>query len=151
MNKGQKFGELVRLKPNCDEPCKMISRPFLQALGYKPDYVVIVPDSDRNDYDPASQPPGYLMTCTYSMPTILQLCAKNPTMEHIKTLAEGPGEPSGPRNQVGQLLTQLCLRLASKGFFSDPKYFPCAPRDMRCLSAGMSVNDLRLRKLFKVV
>ena len=87
------------------------------------------------------------------MPTILQLCAKNPTMEHIKTLAEGPGEPSssGPKNLIGQLLTALSLRLATKGFFTDTKYFPCAQRDMQCLSSGMSLDELRLKKLFGVL
>ena len=85
------------------------------------------------------------------MATILQHAAVNPTLEHIRTLAEGPGEPAGPRNQIGQRLTQLSLRLADKGFFADPKYFPSAERDMRCLASGVSLDELRLRKLFKIV
>ena len=118
----------------------MISRPFLQTLGYKPDYVVVTESQDEI--------PSHL-TSGYSMPTLLFQCAKNPTMEHIRTLAEGPGEPSGPRNKVGQLLTELSQRLSSKGFFADAKYFPNAERDMRHLASGMSLNELRLRKLFK--
>jgi hypothetical protein len=85
------------------------------------------------------------------MPTILQHAAVNPTMEHIRTLAEGPGEPCGPRNRIGQLLAQLSLRLATKGFFADPKYFPRAQRDLQCLSSGMSLDELRLKKLFGTV
>ena len=141
-NRGMTFGELLMFKPTIDEPCKMISRPFLQTLGYKPDYVVV---TDYNDGVPIC------ITSGYTMHTILQLAAMNPTMEHIRTLAEGPGEPSGPRNQVGQILTDLSLRLASKGFFMDTKYFPNAARDMKCLKAGMSLDELRLRKLFEVI
>jgi hypothetical protein len=141
-NKGSTLGELVLLKQSIEEPCKMISRPFLQTLGYKPDYVVV---TDYRDENPT------FITSGYTMHTILQLAARNPTMEHIRTLAEGPGEPCGPRNQLGQTLTSLSLRLSSKGFFADPKYFPNAARDMKCLSAGMSVGELRLRKLFKVI
>ena len=85
------------------------------------------------------------------MHTLLQLASVNPTLEHIRTLAEGPGEPSGQRNQIGQMLTGLSLRLWTKGFFTDPKYFPDAARDARCLASGMSKDELRLRKLFKVV
>ena len=267
-NRGITFGELLSIKPTCEEACKMISRPFLQILGYKPDYVVIVLDSDdyyngadnnnniskaasainvyssrrdavfshpvgdfcfsnptdavttttttttgsdnnnnygsriSNGFFHRQQQQGYhhhrrvlsssstgaayphrghlivesvdsgddnddnnhyyyasscgetgvsLLTSRFSMPTILQLCAKNPTMEHIKTLAEGPGEPSGPKNLIGQLLTALSLRLAMKGFFTDTKYFPCAQRDMQCLSSGMSLDELRLKKLFGVL
>lgn len=175
----------------------MISRPFLQILGYKPDYVVVVQDSDHgNDYNNNNSNMNvyynhlnkssyvarggsmistsstttnttpittstttttidsllglHLLTSGYSMPTILHLCAKNPTMEHIRTLAEGPGEPCGPKNQIGQRLTELSMRLACKGFFADPKYFPRAPRDMRCLASGMSLDELRLRKLFRL-
>jgi hypothetical protein len=85
------------------------------------------------------------------MHTILQLAARNPTMEHIRTLAEGPGEPSGLRNQLGQTLTGVSLRLAFKGFFTDPKYFPDTVRDTKCLAQGMSLGELRLRKLFKSI
>lgn len=141
-NRGNTFGELVLLKQSLDEPCKMVSRPFLQTLGFKPDYVVV---TDSIDEAPTS------ITCGYTMHTMLFHAAKNPTMEHIRTLAEGPGEPSGPRNQLGQTLADLSQRLASKGFFSDPKYFPSAARDMKCLAAGMSLDELRLRKLFKVI
>ena len=139
-NKGQSFGELLLQKASPEEPCKMISRPFLQTLGYKPDYVVATESSDevRTHF-----------TSGYSMHTLLFHCAKNPTMEHIQTLAEGPGEPSGRRNVVGQLLTQLSQKLAAKGFFSDAKYFPRAERDMMHLASGMSLDEFRLRKLFK--
>jgi hypothetical protein len=139
-HKGSTFRELITSKQDLEEPCKMISRPFLQLLGYKPDYVVVVGSQD-----------GLPLTSGFSMSTILQHAAVNPTIEHIRTLAEGPGEPAGPRNQIGQRLTHLSLRLATKGFFTDPKYFPCAERDMRCLSSGMSTDELRLRKLFKIV
>jgi hypothetical protein len=139
-NKGQTFGQILISKHSPDEPCKMISRHFLQTLGYKPDYVVVTETHD--------EAPSHL-TSGYSMSTLLIQCAKNPTMEHIRTLAEGPGEPSGPRNQVGQLLSQFSQRLASKGFFADTKYFPHAQRDMMHLASGMSLDELRLRKLFK--
>ena len=141
-NKGSTFRELLLSKTDLEEPCKMISRPFLQLLGYKPDYVVVV---ESQDGIPTT------LTSGLSMPTILQHAAVNPTMEHIRTLAEGPGEPCGPRNRIGQLLTQLSLRLATKGFFADPKYFPRAQRDLQCLSSGMSLDELRLKKLFKMV
>lgn len=144
-NKGQTFGELLLTKQSHEEACKMISRPFLQALGYKPDYTVIVSNEPTSDDDCR----GYYYYST--MPAILQLCAKNPTMQHIRTLVEGPGEPCGPNNQIGQTLTQLSLRLASRGFFADPKYFPSATRDMRCLAMGMDLNELRIRKLLKLV
>jgi len=140
-NKGCTFRELIASKADLEEPCKMISRPFLQLLGYKPDYVVVV----------GSQEDGLPLTSGFSRATILQHAAVNPTIEHIRTLAEGPGEPAGPRNQIGQRLTQLSLRLADKGFFADPKYFPSAERDMRCLASGVSLDELRLRKLFKIV
>ena len=139
-NKGLTFGELLISKHSPEEPCKMISRPLLQTLGYKPDYVVV---TESRDEVPTP------LTSGYSMATLLNRCAKNPTMEHIRTLAEGPGEPSGPRNQVGQLLSQLSQRLASNGFFADAKYFPQAQRDMAHLAEGMSLDELRLRKLFK--
>ena len=87
-NRGNTFGELVLLKQSLDEPCKMVSRPFLQMLGFKPDYVVV---TDFIDEAPTS------ITCGYTMHTILFHAAKNPTMEHIRTLAEGPGEPCGRR------------------------------------------------------
>ena len=141
-NKGSTFRELLLSKQDLEEPCKMISRPFLQLLGYKPDYVVVVESRDGITNH---------LTSGLSMPTFLQHAAVNPTMEHIRTLAEGPGEPSGQRNKIGQLLTQLSLRLATKGFFADPKYFPRAQRDMQCLSSGMSMDELRLKKLFKMV
>ena len=141
-NRGQTFGQLLISKGAPEEPCKMISRPFLQMLGFKPDYVVVTESSD--------EVPTHL-TCGFCMQSIQRNCAKNPTMEHIRTLAEGPGEPAGPRNQVGQLLTQLSSRLTQKGFFSDAKYFPHAQRDMRHLSSGMSLDELRLRKLFNLI
>jgi hypothetical protein len=141
-NNGTTFRAILLSKQNMDEPCKMISRPFLQILGYKPDYVVI---TDTRDETPTC------ITSGYSMPTILKLAAKNPTMEHIRTLAEGPGEPSGQRNQLGQALTHTSLRLATKGFFTDPKYFPISSSDKKCIAAGMSSNEMKLRKLFKVV
>jgi hypothetical protein len=142
-NQGRTFGELLLTKGNIEEPCKMVSRLFLQTLGYKPDYVVIT-DSGEGEY------PNYI-TSGFCMHSILQLAAKNPTMEHIRTLVEGPGEPSGKRNQLGQALTGLSLRLASKGFFTDPKYFPNAARDAKFLSGGMSMGELSLRKLFEII
>ena len=141
-NRGNSFGELLQMKQNLDEPCKMISRPFVQALGYRPDYVVV---TDTVDEAPTT------VTCGYTMHTILQHASRNPTTEHIRTLAEGPGEPTGPRNQLGQALAALSQRLVSKGFLADPKYFPGAARDLRCRAAGMGEDELRLRRLFKVL
>ena len=141
-NRGETFRELLLSRQSVEEPCKMISRPFLQLLGYKPDYVVIV---DSQDETPT------LLTSGYTMATILCHASKNPTMEHIRTLAEGSGEPAGPRNLIGQTLTRLSLHLSTKGFFADTKYFPNAQRDMQCLASGMYLNELRLRKLFKVI
>jgi hypothetical protein len=141
-NRGETFRDLILSRQSIEEPCKMISRPFLQLLGYKPDYIVIV---DSQDESPT------LLTSGFTMATILHHASKNPTMEHIRTLAEGPGEPAGPRNLIGQTLTHLSHRLSTKGFFADTKYFPHAERDMRCLASGMSLDELRLRKLFKVI
>jgi hypothetical protein len=141
-SRGETFRELLLSRKSIEEPCKMISRPFLQLLGYKPDYVVIV---DSQDETPT------LLTSGFTMATILCHASKNPTMEHIRTLAEGSGEPAGPRNLIGQTLTQLSHHLSTKGFFADTKYFPNAQRDMQCLASGMSLDELRLRKLFKVI
>ena len=41
------FGELLLSMPTLEEPCKIISRMFLQTLGYKPDYVVVTDSSDE--------------------------------------------------------------------------------------------------------
>ena len=139
---GETFGELVISRQGLEEPCKMISRPFIKTLGYKPDYVVI---TDSIDGVPS---PLLLTTCGYTMHTMLQLSSVNPNMEHIRTLAEGPGEPFGQRNQLGRLLSSVSSRLAAKGFLSDPKYFPDAQRDAKHIANGMTQNELKLRKMF---
>ena len=46
-NHGMTFGELLLSMPTLEEPCKIISRMFLQTLGYKPDYVVVTDSSDE--------------------------------------------------------------------------------------------------------
>ena len=139
---GVTFEGLLAVKQGLlEEPCKMISRPFVKSLGYKPDYVVI---TDSHD-----EVPDCKTTCGYTMHTFLQLCSKNPNMEHIRTLAEGPGEPSGQKNQLGQLLTTLSSRLEARGFMSDPKYFPNAQRDLKHIANGMPLNELKLRRLLK--
>jgi hypothetical protein len=167
MHNGVTVGELVMSKKGLEEPCKMISRQFVKLLGYKPDYVVITTTtttttssttaaaavSDDNDDDAIEGLPTSsttTTTCGYTMHAMLKLSSVNPTMEHIRTLAEGPGEPSGCRNQAGQLLTSLSSRLAAKGLLSDPKYFPDSQRDSQLISNGMCKNELKLRKLFRV-
>ena len=146
---GTTVGELVKLKKGLEEPCKMISRSFIKLLGYKPDYVVITDSEDA--VRPSSYTTTTFTTCGYTMHTILQLSSVNPTMEHIRTLVEGPGEPSGCRNQAGQLLTSLSARLVEKGFLSDPKYFPESQSNTRLISHGMCKNELKLRRLFKLI
>lgn len=138
---GETFGELVISRQGLEEPCKMISRPFIKTLGYKPDYVVITDSID-------GVPSPLFTTCGYTMHTMLQLSSVNPNMEHIRTLAEGPGEPFGQRNQLGRLLSSVSSRLEAKGFLSDPKYFPDAQRDAKHIANGMTQNELKLRKMF---
>ena len=51
------------------------------------------------------------------------MASVNPVMHHIRTLAEGPGEPNGVKNSIGLTLTALLKRLEEKGIFTDPRFF----------------------------
>ena len=86
----------------------MVSRVFLAALGYKPDYIVVVSDSDGSFGTP--------LLSGFSMSTILRLC--DSTVPSIRSVAE---DCDGRNNTIGRKLTELCCRLADKGFFNDPK------------------------------
>jgi hypothetical protein len=115
-----------------DECCKMISRKFIQILGYRPDYIVVVVNG-KNQNAVSSLYPSIdpkISTCGLSMDAITTMAAVNPTMHHIRTLAEGPGEPCGKKNSIGRALTFLLRRLDEKGIFKDPKYFDQRPKSI---------------------
>lgn len=103
---GQTFLELLSQK-GPEEACKMISRTLLGALGYKPDYIVIVSDVDS----------GAPYASGLCMETALGVVPMSLT--GIRAIAEGP--PGDGRNLIGARLTALCGVLADKGFFQDPK------------------------------
>ena len=102
---GQTFMQLL-LHKNAEECCKMISRTLLGALKYKPDYIVIVSDTDT----------GAPLASGLSMDAALAL--SQPELLYIRAVAEGP---EGMNNFLGRRLTELCQGLADKGFFEDPK------------------------------
>ena len=113
-----------------EESCKMISRKFIQILGYRPDYIVVV---NNKNASPSLQLPSIdpqISTCGMSMSAITSMAAVNPTLHHIRTLAEGPGEPCGKKNSIGLNLTSLLKRLDEKGIFKDPKYFDQQPKSI---------------------
>ena len=103
-----------------DECCKMISRKFIQLLGYRPDYIVVV--NNKKNFVCTSIDP-MTSTCGLSMLDITAMASVNPVMHHIRTLAEGPGEPNGVKNSIGLTLTALLKRLEEKGIFTDPRFF----------------------------
>ena len=103
---GQTFLQLLAHR-SPEECCKMISRTLLGALKYKPDYIVIVSDTDY----------GAPLSSGLSMDTVMNLA--QPSVPCIRVLAEGlPGEN---RNFLGARLSGLCGVLADRGFFQDPK------------------------------
>ena len=102
---GQSFLQLLSLLP-AEDCCKMISRTLLGALKYKPDYIVIVSDTDT----------GAPLASGLSMDAALAL--SQPELLYIRAVAEGP---EGMNNFLGRRLTELCQGLADKGFFEDPK------------------------------
>ena len=102
---GQTFLQLLSRLP-AEDCCKMISRTLLGALRYKPDYIVIVSDTDF----------GAPLASGLSMDTALSL--SQPELLCVRAVAEGP---MGGNNFLGQRLTELCRVLADKGFFEDPK------------------------------
>lgn len=90
-----------------EEACKMISRTLLANLGYKPDYLVIVADSDRM---------GAPLASGFSMDTITRL--SDASITSVRSVAEGD---DGVNNILGRRLSELCATLADRGFFQDPK------------------------------
>ena len=102
---GQTFLQLLRSK-TAEECCRMVSRPLLGALTYKPDYIVIVSDEDAG----APLASGLSMRAALGMP--------HATVPAIRAMAEGPG---GLGNFLGRRLSELCGALADRGFFQDPK------------------------------
>jgi hypothetical protein len=102
---GRPFLQLLsQLSP--EDCCKMISRTLLGALKYKPDYVVIVSDTDT----------GAPLASGLSMESALAL--SQPELLCVRAVAEGS---MGGNNFLGRRLTELCQGLADKGFFEDPK------------------------------
>jgi hypothetical protein len=85
----------------------MISRTLLGALKYKPDYIVIVSDTDS----------GAPLSSGLSMDTVMNLAQTD--VPSIRALAEGTLGES--RNFLGARLSGLCGVLADRGFFEDPK------------------------------
>jgi len=104
---GQSFLQLLMLLP-AEDCCKMISRTLLGALKYKPDYIVIVSESESNTGAPLSS--GLSMDAALALSQPELLC--------VRAVAEGP---TGENNLLGRRLTELCQGLADKGFFEDPK------------------------------
>lgn len=102
---GQTFLSLLSHLPP-EDCCKMISRTLLGALKYKPDYIVIVSDTDS----------GAPLASGLSMPSAL--AAAIPDLACIRAMAEGS---TGGDNFLGRRLSELCQVLADKGFFEDPK------------------------------
>lgn len=102
---GQTFLQLLSTK-GPEEGCKMISRTLLGALGYKPDYIVIVSDAF-----------GAPLSSGLTMDTVMGVAPHY--MPGIRAVAEGP--PGENRNLLGARLTVLCGVLADRGFFQNPK------------------------------
>ena len=100
---GQTFLQLLEGRTP-EECCKMISRTLLGALKYKPDYIVIVSDTDS----------GAPWASGLSMDTVLGLA--QPELLCIRALAEGS---AGGNNLLGRRLSELCGVLADRGFFND--------------------------------
>jgi hypothetical protein len=117
------FIDWLAFKPH-DECCRMVSRTLLASLRYKPDYIVLVGNDDVSGAPYASG---------YSMCTMLKLAEGNPTLEHIRAVAEGYMDlqsmvivthPVVAKNLPPVLerrLSELCCVLADRGFFSDPR------------------------------
>lgn len=102
---GQTFLQLLAHK-GPEESCKMISRTFLGALGYKPDYVVIVSEEEF----------GAPLTCGMNMGMAIDAAPFD--VPGIRAMAEGC---EGRNNFLGMRLSALCGVLADRGFFNDPK------------------------------
>ena len=125
---GTNFAKLIDNDSKSEDEClKMISRKFIQLLGYRPDYIVIV-KNNKNITCRSINP--LISTCGLSMSDITTMAAVNPVMHHIRTLAEGPGEPCGAKNSIGRSLTGLLKRLDEKGIFTDPKFFDQQPKSI---------------------
>jgi hypothetical protein len=127
---GTNYAKLINddKKPE-DECLKMISRKFIQLLGYRPDYIVIV-KNNKNTTSPCPSIDPLISTCGLSMSDFTTMAAVNPVMHHIRTLAEGPGEPHGVKNSIGRVLTGLLKRLDEKGIFADSKFFDQQPKSI---------------------
>lgn len=117
---GRRFLDWLTVKPY-DECCRMVSRTLLASLRYKPDYIVLVSDDDRT---------GAPFASGFSMGTMLKLAEARPTLDHIRSLAEGfvdlqtmalAAHPLVAKNLLGRRLAELCGLLADRGFFSDPR------------------------------
>jgi hypothetical protein len=110
---GQTFLQLLMTK-SPDECCRMVSRPLLGALGYKPDYIVVVSDDDGI---------GAPLASGMSMYSALggrgfEAFQAGVSVASVRAFAEGP---TGQFNFLGRRLAELCGALADRGFFQDPK------------------------------
>ena len=115
----RRFIDWLMVKPH-DECCRMISRTLLASLRYKPAYVVLVGEDDS----------GAPYTSGFSMNTMLKMVEGCPTLQNIRAAAEGysnqfigfdPFSHQPVKNLLGHRLSELCVVLSDRGFFSDPR------------------------------
>ena len=126
---GTNYAKLINDDKKSEDEClKMISRRFIQILGYRPDYIVVVKNNKNYITCPSIDP--LISTCGFSMSNFTTMAAVNPVMHHIRTLAEGPGEPNGVKNSMGRGLTALLNRLDEKGIFTDSRFFDQQPKSI---------------------
>lgn len=106
--KEKRFIEWMMIKP-AEECCCMISRTLLASLRYKPDYIVLV----------SEDVPATPFASGYQMSQILKQVEGCPVLNNIQATAEGDCNTFPVNNLLGRRLTELCCRLADRGFFSD--------------------------------
>ena len=135
---GQTFLQLLgRRSP--EECCKMISRTLLGALRFRPDYIVIVSDEDR-DGMPLASGLSMATALTFAPPDLRGICALAeglPSLEgkREEAVAESGHAPSLPlSNLLGVRLSVLCRLLSDRGFFHDPKTLHYRQRRRQSLS-----------------
>ena len=102
--KGRTLKQLLDYKTP-EESCRMISRDFIRSVKCTPDYVVIVHESGMGN-----------LVCSHTMDGILTESAKNPTVDHIRKLAEGD---EAAHNILGRHLASISQDLVAKGYLGN--------------------------------
>ena len=102
--KGRTLKQLLDYKTP-EESCSMISRDFLRSVKCTPDYVVIVHEQEMGK-----------LSCSHTMDGILTEAAKNPSVDHIRKLAEGD---ESSHNILGRHLASISQDLVAKGYFAS--------------------------------